>query len=568
MINLDSLQQDPDFLALPESERTAKLAKAQAINATLQESRPGVIARAGRAIIEGAQDVPISLAEDVGLGEGPSLPRRIVHGVMHPVESAGTLAQMAPAAAAAFGGFALGGPGGAALATAIEYPIERWVRGQPRDWEAQLRAATGAGVGARTGEVIPGVISRGTSRFIKEFPGAEVEQHAIAYPKLQAEIQKYAPPKGAAEQAYTEVQAEAARQAQTYRWTGPGSNGPPPLTTKIPATKVLAEVDSQLAQLAQEEKLGFKNQGLREGLETLKGTIESGYGLSFSEMKNLEENLMSNQMSHNVTMASGPSEVIRKGARREQARVGKLIGAVFDDVDAIGNLGSKWAEARDLYRRERAVHGLARLVDNAQLTSGQGAWLSMGGLNRVINVLRESQSLASLGDSTARLFVKSFNPGELNEIISTFRGIRKGLPAIRAGKGVPTGSSMVNPALAAGAAIGGEAGEFLGEGKWGQRGRVIGAAMTRPLIAKVAEAMTTDGGRKVVRFAVHMDPSGGAIFRNLLSGYLSTQAARREMPQSTPAPPAQPQPLPTPAHLSPPKPPSHTNDPAFKAVTH
>jgi hypothetical protein len=192
----------------------------------------------------------------------------------------------------------------------------------------------------------------------------------------------------------------------------------------------------------------------------------------------------------------------------------------------------------------------------------------MGGLNNVINVLRKSQSLASQGDSMARLFTKSFSPGELNSIIRTFSDIRKELSAIRAGKGVPTGSSLVNPAMAAGAAIGGEVGEALGDSAMATHGRVIGAALTRPFIARVAEAMTNEGGRKVVRFAVHMDPTGGPVFQNMVLGYLSTQQAqqrrmREPAPIPTAAPPPPPQPAPTPDQPKPPAP-----DPALEAVTH
>lgn len=200
-----------------------------------------------------------------------------------------------------------------------------------------------------------------------------------------------------------------------------------------------------------------------------------------------------------------------------------------------------WKAANKLHRRDMAATGFARDVQDAIGVAGDG-WTSVGGLNRLINKVTKAQSLAKLGQKSERLWVNSFEPGEVNDIVSTLRDLRRQVPALTKGRGVITGSSQRLPRAVAGAA----AGEVFG----GPTAREIGAGIGLAVPELIAQAMMSKPGRALVRVATQMDPTIGPIFQNTVAAFLRSQVNPELDPSLAPTAPAQqPQPAPAPTTI-------------------
>lgn len=170
-----------------------------------------------------------------------------------------------------------------------------------------------------------------------------------------------------------------------------------------------------------------------------------------------------------------------------------------------------WDTARMLSRREFAANDLSRMIEKSGIsTVGDG--FTQVNTNKIVSQIEDMMKLAKQ-DKKARLFVESFQPGELQGIVDTLNEIGKRAPKVPAKTGAPVGSSQ--RWIEAG--IGGLAGTGVGAavGSPGL-GATVGA-MTAPLASNlIAKAMMTDAGRSLVRHAVsptgRVTPQSAALF--------------------------------------------------------
>ncbi len=162
--------------------------------------------------------------------------------------------------------------------------------------------------------------------------------------------------------------------------------------------------------------------------------------------------------------------------------------------------------------------------------------------------IEKAERDAARGNRGARLFVGSFDPGELGEVKATLRDVAKDLPRIRPASGTPVGSSQRVYQGAVGRIASGAAAQVLGH----QIGTDAGWAMGVFAPELISQAMMSRPGRAAVRAAMKIDPQAGPLFRNTVAAVLRTQAsiAKGEQPEELVAP--RPKPAPTPAEAKPP----------------
>jgi hypothetical protein len=176
-----------------------------------------------------------------------------------------------------------------------------------------------------------------------------------------------------------------------------------------------------------------------------------------------------------------------------------------------------WDTARMLARRNFAANDLNKMFEQAISTVGDG--YTQVRTNQVVSKIEDMMKLAKQ-DKRARLFVESFQPGELESIVDTLKSIGKEAPTVPPKAGTPVGSSgrWVESSVGGltGAAVGGIAGHP-------GLGAMVGAPAGVLASNLIGKAMMTETGRSLVRRAMTptgtISPQGAA----LIGAYLKSQ---------------------------------------------
>ena len=522
-----------------------------------QQDTPGVVARAGRAVIEGGREaldsIPAAAKAIVGIpGQVYSDVKNLVNDPVPTLkEWAGRAARFAPPAIGWTGGALVGGlPGAIAGGTLGTLAVQRVESGEIPTAEDAIREATASALLGRAGQVIPRAVkgtvkaALGPRSIIPGLAsGAAPEFHSLAAPRINKLVADLRPTDAAIDTAYNNVRSKYG-------------------SVNVPMTEVQSWVAKQLAR-ERRATPPFRRPEIIESLDEIATDTAGGWDF---------QQLMQNVQNLGAKLGSMPDEP--KGIARLNAkqRAG-LLSAMHADVDALqGPESIEWAQARRLFKRREAANTLQKYVDSGtNIVSDQHNQLNV---NKMLNGIEDAEKAAARGNRSAKLFVRSFDPGELREVKQTFRDVAKDLPRIRAAAGAPTGSSQKVLQGAVGRVAAGVAGQVIGHKVGTDMGWAAGVFAPELM----SQAMMTRAGRAMVRTAIKIDPTTGPVFTNTMAAFLRTQASqeRGDDPPDFTSPPPRPVPTaqtavpsPTPTIAPVPKPtPKPTRDPFLTAVEH
>lgn len=337
--------------------------------------------------------------------------------------------------------------------------------------EEVSKEATEFGAGYLLGKyLIPGMVGT-TKKVIKSLPGSSVELNELAASKLRDIPGQVAPSPGAVPHAYQ-------------------------LLDMVQAPNVAMNETLATAQklLAKEMSLAAPD---RQFLRSLRGVIDKAQaGMPF---KDIQANVVDfgekiGQITANKGTKLGEMKDLLSALHEDAANAIPMGGTLGAPSPALQVKSQIWDAARLLARRQFASNDLTRMIEKAGIsTVGDG--FTQVNTNRIVSSIEDMMKLAST-DKKAKLFVGSFQPGELESIVDTLKAIGKEAPKVPAKAGAPVGSSQ--RWLEAG--MGGIAGTVVGgiAGHPGM-GATIGS-LSGPLASHlIAKAMMSDAGRALVR---------------------------------------------------------------------
>jgi len=404
--------------------------------------------------------------------------------------------------------------------------------------EDVTREATVAGLTQRLGEGVAAFTKWAPRALVKAIPGSQVERHSLAAPKIRAAGEHLRPTDAELQSARAEVAAVN-----------------PNLSYDVSEFRKVAN-----DIMRSEGRLSNPDSGTIREMENFLDSSHQGW--SFDQLTAEAQRLGSELGAVRTNIGARPGETTGGMNRARDANLRRLLAALHTDAEA----GKPWTpagpgapaqenlEATDAWKRMRrldqrnfAINGLARDLEKGIGIAGDG-WTSVN-VNRVLKSIQTARALARRGQKSESLWVKGFEPGELDAIESTLREIKRDLPRLPPGSGEITGSSQRAKLMGAGEVIGGGAATLMGADPAHAllAGTMTGSAMMMG-VDKIAEVMASDAGRKVVRTALAIDPKAGPLFRNTLAAFLRTQsaAARGEPAPDLSAPPPRPAPGPSP----------------------
>lgn len=379
-------------------------------------------------------------------------------------------------------------------------------------------------------EALGGVVSGATRGLLKKTivnaPGASVERHALAEPKLRAEAEALAPPANAPRGQPTAPGSPAHAYEQLAQMGNP----------HVPMDTLRSRLD-QLIRAEERNTPAEQDSGWLTRLKAIRDESQAGW--DFERLKAFNESLgaeLSTPKAKGLAWAGSTKPIRRDTALRS------LMEAGYRDIEASHpQIYEQWNAARKLSSKEKAANELSVRVNKAIGTTGD-AYTTVGGINSVIADIKQARSASKFADKAAQRWVQAFEPAELDRFVSKLEEIKRDLPAVPAGKGVATGSSRVIPRALIGAAIGGAA-EYATGSPW--LSAAIGGATAELGYQGLSKMMMSSAGRAVVRRAVQMDPTMGKLFQHTLAVAIRSQVPGQEQP--TPSPSAQPAPTPQPS---------------------
>ena len=366
-------------------------------------------------------------------------------------------------------------------------------------------------------EALGGVTSAATKgalkKIITNLPGSAVEKHALAATQMRKMAEDLKPPPAL-------VRTEWDRLQQM---------GDP----VIPMDTLTTRIDDMLAKESIKPPTEQDTEWIAR-LEGIKSDIQSGpaaaatgrLGWEFEKLKAFHEGLGEEMSTSAQPQAGSPGS---RAPMRHNQELSSLMRALNDDVrvNAPGH-ADQWTRARDLSHKEKSATELMASVNSAIGVTGD-ARVTAGRLNTLIGRIRQLREGAmGYKDRAALRWVKGFTPTELDALVEKLTEIKQSLPAIPAGKGVPTGSSLAIPRALLGGAIGGTIGGSMGGWEGGRLGMAIGGTVLEGGYRLTQRAMASSGGRAVVRRAVRMDPTRGPFFQHTVATYLRSRAAAEE----------------------------------------
>ncbi len=370
-----------------------------------------------------------------------------------------------------------------------------------------------------------GLAKRTARAVVRELPGSGVELHARAIPKINAIVEGIRPIEAAVQEAYGKVaelgnptlavdKLRAAAKDILRDEENAAAKGLNPNTAMI----------SQAKQILESSTNGWAWADVQAAVRRLGeqiGNIVKNKGEKLSEVKRLFASLGEDIETGNSVFHQPSSEYIQP--RTVLNELGQPVqipgyavkGEPIPTMNPGGSaaIGSAFKDAQTLARREYAANELQAKVNESMGVGGEG--FDTVSPNKVVKWIAKQQLDARIGVKTAKRFVDSFGPGELDSLKAQFRQISKGLPAIPAGRGVVRGSSERVLQIGAGELIGEHLGLTRGTG-----------AMAGPLVAEtISRSLQTEGGRAFVGKAMDIKPfvskrtrgASEAITRGILS---------------------------------------------------
>lgn len=501
----------------------------------------------GRQIIEGGKDIPRGIAGMAELAtEMPGMARRFLGQLgtdpMGAMKGAGQAAgQLAVGAIPMQDTIRYMGkaqddfPGPNISPFGVAYQAGKAL-GMPEPMGEPIREATSNLLGFRLGKFIPETAERlvkgavgPRSKIPGAASGAAVELHSMHIPVVKQLAEDLRPTDAAVAQAFTDLE-NAGGAIPIYHMgefrSAAGSMRRELLSLSNPPQEMITELDNYLRTshngwTFDQVQAEARDLGQKLG-STPKGMAEGQARAAQNRYRELLASL------HGDIDAGKPAIVQRTGA-----------AAVAGQIDpAMTNVATLDDTARNLARRQFATNTLQKYIDDAVTTVGdQHEGINV---NRILNNIRKARAGSDRGDRAARLFARSFNPGELNAIESTLQSIARDLPPIPKGRMIPVGSSQRLMQTVIGRGIGSMFGHA-------EIGTMAGVAL--PEI--VANALMSDPGRKLVSWAYKMDPSIGPGTQQILAAFLRSQTAQVTGAQGRPTVPSMmrsqtPEPTPSP----------------------
>lgn len=490
--------------------------------------KPGIVGKIGHALGAGAEAVkrgwqgqpalqPVAGPEQQGIVEkvanvATALPEQFAQGALQTIQGIpqipgqlATAASNIPAAiekvvtdplgaAKQVGKFAAGmvGPAGEAV-----------VRGEVPSAGEVAKSVGGLYGGAEVGRVGGSLAKQAGTGIIKS--GSEVlpiEQHAQTAARIREMPTELAPPPG----------AKAAAEATL----APSMGVVTPMPNFQAQIQSLLDRQALMAPTEQSQHMLTRLQGLKEF---------SDQGLTFDKLKVLQEELgkeLKTPAEKRIGFAGSTKGYL------DDSQIRSLMKSAYQDIEAHNpQLAEEWSGYRQIVKREKAVEEWSGEINQILGRTGD-AYESAGKINALINKIEKQQRAAALPRGYAgRRWASAFTPEELSGYVTELEELKRQLPALPAGKGVPTGSSLTLPRMAVGGAVGAAAGSLLGH-------PAIGSALGTYAAAKVprivASLIQTDMGRKIVRKALQADPTVGPTFINATTAFL--RAAEPQMPQT------------------------------------
>lgn len=534
MIDLTALQQDPDFKAKSPQEQQRLLSKATQQNAlegppatygeAAKRAGKNLLAAPGQALL-GAANTAYQLWRE-------------------PKATAQSLLKVAPEMALSM--------------VPMQRTIRKRLAGQPVTGpEAAQEAIENVGSMA-LGKLIGAGAKKIAKSSVLGLPGAGVEAHAFTIPKAEVLPDTLRPT------AATVQAADAALEA----------------VTGMPLRWSMGKFRDAAEKLIQEQRnLSNPDEGFITELQNYIRTSDEGW--SPAQLRAEARDLGAKVGGLKAERGRAPEHTTKGRTNTQEANYRHLLSALYEDADAaqphvagtygeapipgrgqrvgtaagpeagdirmqqaggpgagprsadLVEVGRLWKQSRALHRRDMAANSLARMIDDNISAIGQEGFESIN-LRPVIKKIRRAQRKQEY-DAQSRLFVNSFEPGEVDEIVKTLRDLQKNLRPIPPGRGVRTGSSQ--------RFIHGAVGELVG--RYFGAPPVLGAASGVAVAEGLTQAMMTAPGRALVRRAMKIDPSAGRVFQETIAAFLRGEMQPKAAP--LPRPGTQPTPAPTPA---------------------
>lgn len=534
MIDLDKLQKNPGFLAKSPEERQRTLAEAQRRNAL--EGPPGTYGeaakRAGWNVLTSVPETALSAANTAyQLWREPKATGRAI--LQSTPEMLMSMLPMQRTVRKIFTGQPVTGP--EVAQEGLEFLGSRLM-------------------GRATGRAMKGL----AKHTVLGIPGAGAETHAFTIPKAEGLPDSLRPTKTAIQAADAAWQAAS---GSPLRWhMGKFRDTVEDMLIEQrrlsnPDVGFIGELENYLrttadgwepAQLSAEARdLGAKVGGLkaergRSPEQTTKGRVNAQEASYRRLMSALYQDADAAQPYVQGTFGASPitpsATQVGTAAGPQAGNIGMQQtagpGAAPQSADLV-RLGQLWKQSRALHRQDLAANSLARMIDDSISAVGQEGFESIN-LRPVIKKIRRAQRKQEY-DAQSRLFVNSFQPGEVDDMVKVLRGLQKNLRPIPPGRGVRTGSSQ----RALHGSIGALAGHYLGI-------PYIESAAAGMVIAEgLAQAMMTSPGRALVRRAMAIDPTTGRVFHEMIAAFLRGEMqpeAKPLRPVASPTPTATPTP--------------------------
>ncbi len=358
-------------------------------------------------------------------------------------------------------------------------------------------------LGGATSALVKGALKK----LITNLPGSAVEKHALAATQMRKMAEDLKPPAGVVASEYNAL----------------AQMGNPSLTMPTLSSRIQGMIDKEL-QLPRTGAVGGQDEAWLDRLRELKSDADQGW--EFNKAKAWHEAIGEEMNTPAQPQAGTPGS--RAPIRRDQ-ELRSLMQAGLEDVrNGAPAHADQWERARALAHKEKSATELLASVNKVIGVTGD-ARVTAGRLNQLIGKIRQlREGAASFKDRAALRWVQGFTSTELDALVEKLTELKQALPAIPAGRGVPTGSSLAIPRALLGGAIGSGIGGTMGGWEGGRIGAAIGSTAIEGGYRLSRWAMATPRGRAVVRRALLMDPTRGPFFQHIVAAHLRNEASAEQ----------------------------------------
>ena len=458
----------------------------------------------GRGILEGGKSVGSGLL---------SLPRALIHAPGQVATDVGALVsnptEAVPQQFQRAKEFAWG-------AVPFSQSISDIMAGKDLSLQNLAKQGTELGLSYRLPEIAKSVPTAFTKGAVKAIPGSAAEMNELAMGRVRQLPELYRPTANAAKQVYSVLDNMEAPKVYMGEVQ---STAQKLLENELRLGSPDKAFVSTLKEYLTSSKSGMSFSDLQANVVDLGekiGSVAANKGTKLNELRQLfsafhqdAANGVPVKVSKGAPVPSpnvlettvGPGGEYRTGPAMIPGQPIMGPGKLSPELMAKSDV---WDTARSLARRDFAANELKGMIEGSIRTTGDQ--VHQVTTNQVVTKIEKMIELAPQ-NKKAKLFVESFQPGELKDIVDTLNAIGSEAPRVPPGAGVSAGSYSRIKQIGIGGLAGGPVG-----------------AMVAPIAADILSgAMMSPNGRALVRWS--MAPTKGLTpeVSQVLAAYLRSQ---------------------------------------------